>query len=119
MNTDIYNRIQDIPFKQYTGVYLLYKNNVLVYVGVACDIAVRLWQHRFKQGKDWDVVRYIEETDYLNAIKIENHIINTYKPLYNKAGAKYENIKYSFKERFDENTIPYPSGWKPRSPIQP
>lgn len=41
-----------------------------------------------------------------------------YNPLYNKAGAKYENIKYSFKERFDENTIPYPSGWKPRLPIQ-
>ena len=106
------DRIIDIPFKQYTGCYLLYKDNELVYVGVACDIAVRLWQHRYKKGKHWDSVKYIEENDYLKAIQIENHFINTYKPKYNKAGSKLEWAMLSFRDRFDENKIPYPSGWQ-------
>ena len=106
------HRIIDLPFKQYTGCYLLYSKNELVYVGVACDIAVRLWQHRYKKGKHWDSVKYIEETDYLKAIQIENYFIDTYKPKYNIASSKLKSAIISFQDKFDENKIPYPSGWQ-------
>ena len=106
------DRIIDIPFKQYTGCYLLYSENELVYVGVACDVAVRLWQHRYKKGKHWDSVKYIEETDYLKAIQIENYFIDTYKPKYNISLSKLKWAITSFKDKFDENKIPYPKGWK-------
>ena len=109
--SSIENKIIDIPFKQYTGCYLLYYKNELVYVGVANDIAVRLNQHRYKKNKHWDSVKYIEETDYLKAIKIENYFINTYKPKYNIAGGKLEYAIMSFGNRFNEDTIPYPGGW--------
>jgi ssDNA-binding Zn-finger/Zn-ribbon topoisomerase 1 len=108
------DRIIDIPFKKYTGCYLLYSENELVYVGVACDVAVRLWQHRYIKGKHWDSVKYIEETDYLKAIQIENYFINTYKPKYNKSPSKLEWSKLSFNDKFDKSKIPYPSGWKKR-----
>ena len=106
------DRIIDIPFKQYTGCYLLYSKNELVYVGVACDVAVRLWQHRYKKGKHWDSVKYIEETDYLKAIQIENYFIDTYKPKYNISNSKLKWAIISFKDKFDENKIPYPKGWQ-------
>jgi len=108
------HRIIDIPFKQYTGCYLLYLKNELVYVGVACDVAVRLWQHRYKKGKHWDSVKYIEETDYLKAIKIENYFLDKYKPKFNISSSKLKWAIISFKDKFDENKIPYPSGWQKR-----
>lgn len=112
ISEEICNRIIDIPFKQYTGCYLLYLGEELVYVGVACDIAVRLWQHRYKKGKHWDSVKYIEESDYLNAIKIEDYFIDNFSPKYNVRGSsKFATAQQSFGVRFDENLIPYPSGW--------
>ena len=108
---DFKSRIIDIPFKQYIGCYLLYYKNELVYVGVSCDIARRLNEHRCQNGKTWDFVKYIEEDDYLNAIKIENYFIDTYKPKYNLGDSKLKAAMRSFKDRFDENTIPYSDEW--------
>ena len=101
----------DIPFKIYCGCYFLFDNDILVYVGISNNIAVRLWQHQCKYDKHWNKVKYIEEKDYLKAIEIENYYIDKYKPKYNKAGSKLKWAMLGFKEKFDINKIPYPSGW--------
>ena len=111
MGVDLIDRIIDIPFKQYKGCYFLYYENELVYVGVTCDIAVRLSQHRLEKKKHWDSVKYIEENDYLESIRIENYFIDTYKPKYNKAGSKLHWAIISYGDKFDETKIPYPKGW--------
>jgi len=107
----IIDKVIDIPFKQYTGCYLLYHEGELVYVGIACDIAVRLSQHRLQKMKHWDSVKYIEETDYLTCIKIENYFINKFKPKYNIAGSKLEWAIISYGSRYDESKFKAPRGW--------
>lgn len=102
------DRIEDIPFKQYCGVYFLYNESKLVYVGVACNIIVRLWQHSLSKGKNWDSVKFIEEQDYLKAIEIENYYIEKYNPLYNNSLSK---LKYFLSKESNKLKVTYPSGW--------
>jgi hypothetical protein len=106
---DIENRIEQLDYKRYTGVYLLYKDNELVYAGVACDIYTRLGQHHLNK-KVWHTVKYIPEPDYFKAIQIENYFIDTYKPVLNKGSSKlkqHEQINGSKPYPKDK----YPGGW--------
>jgi excinuclease UvrABC nuclease subunit len=109
------DRIINLP-KVCTGCYLLYKDNELVYVGVACNIHARLKQHELS-NKNWNNVKYIEETDYLSAIQIENYFIDVYKPKFNKAGSKLTWDKIRFGNNFDIEKIPYPSGWNKKKKL--
>ena len=109
---EIEDRIIEIPFRWYMGCYLLYRLGVLVYVGVSNDIAVRLRQHRLRNAKDWDGVKIIEENDYLNAVRIENYFITTYRPEYNIAGSKLEEAKFIYGDKYDEQKLAYPGGWQ-------
>ena len=96
------NLIIDIPFKQYTGVYFLYQKEELVYVGVSGDIAVRLSQHKLgPYFKVWDCVKYIEELNYLECIRIENYFIDTYKPKYNRGPGKLKESIATYGINFD------------------
>lgn len=110
MEESIEERVIDIYLPRYTGVYLLYKSEELVYVGVAYDVAVRLNQHKLSK-KSWDKVKYVEEKDYYRAILIENYFIDKYKPKYNKAGSKllhHEEVNGKNAVYYKKN---YPSGW--------
>ncbi|MCX6163885.1 MAG: GIY-YIG nuclease family protein [Ignavibacteriae bacterium] len=107
---NIENKIQSLHYKRYTGIYLLYKNRKLIYVGVANDIYSRLTQHRISK-KMWDDVKYIEEKDYYKAIKIENYLIDKYNPLLNKTISKlkyHESVNGKDVIYLKKN---YPSGW--------
>jgi excinuclease UvrABC nuclease subunit len=111
IDATIESLIQDIPFKKYTGCYLLYNHEEFVYVGVSCDIAVRLKQHETEKQKKWTHVKYIPEPDYIKAILLENYFIETYKPKYNTAGSKLLWLKLQYKDKFEINKTHYPSGW--------
>lgn len=89
---NVENRIRKLNYKRYTGVYLLFKNNEIIYVGVANDIYNRLTQHRISK-KMWGEVKYIEEKDYYEAIKIEDYLIDKYKPRLNIAISKLKHHK--------------------------
>ena len=105
-------RIIDIPFKVYHGCYLLYNEDELVYVGVSSNIAVRLWQHGTERAKQWTSVKYIEELDYTEAIKIENYLIEKYRPKYNSVCGKLKWEMVRLGEKFDIEKIHSPKGWR-------
>jgi excinuclease UvrABC nuclease subunit len=101
----------ELPFKVYCGVYFLYDNNELVYIGVSQDIAVRLASHR--HTKEFNQVKIIEEQDHLKALKIESYFIYKYKPKYNKFIGLFNYGKlhaFTSKKKFDESK--YQNGWK-------
>jgi predicted GIY-YIG superfamily endonuclease len=72
------------------GVYLLYKEDELMYVGVSHDIVTRIHAHKLSKGLFWDRVEFIEEKDWRNAIIIEDYFIDKYRPKYNK---QFNNLK--------------------------
>lgn len=111
MVNKIESKIINLPFTKYCGVYLLYLNQKIVYVGVSCDIAVRLSQHWTARQKYWDDVKIIEENDYLKAIEIENYFIDNYNPMYNKSSGKLYLEIMKWGDKFDKEKIKYPSGW--------
>lgn len=104
------DRIQEIEHEPRTGVYLLFKGETLVYIGVACNIHVRLWQHKISR-KYWDSVKFIEEKDYYKAIQIENYFLDNYKTMYNKAGSKMKRHEDIQGKGTPYKKINYPSGW--------
>jgi len=80
-DTDVFgiNRSDKIDVK--IGVYFLFKNNELVYIGKSTDIIGRLKHHL--RTKDFDEYSFIElESDLLDAY--ERILINIYKPILNK-----------------------------------
>lgn len=63
------------------GVYFLYKNNQLVYIGQSTDILLRVRNH-FKE-KDFDSYSYFEcELEKLN--EVERFLIEKYTPKLNR-----------------------------------
>lgn len=65
-----------------TGVYFLYRDGLVVYVGQARNVRARIGQHISEGRKTFDGVTIIPcSTDRLN--RIEAHYIDLLKPLYN------------------------------------
>lgn len=65
-----------------SGVYMLYKNDNIVYVGESSNILSRIGQHIKEGVKDFDEFEYfeLEEEDRMN---LEAFIIRIVKPKYN------------------------------------
>lgn len=82
------------------GVYLLYKDTELVYVGISCNLANRISTH--KRTKDFDTAKIIKSSDYATCLYIENFIIEYFWPKYNNK---------LIKDLPDADEIKYPSGW--------
>jgi len=103
------DRLENIPFRVYTGVYFLYREGELIYIGVSCNIAVRLWQHRVS-SKVWDEVKFIEEPDYKKAIEIEDYMISAFRPPLNLKISKLKHHVsiHGSKPYLKKN---YPKGW--------
>jgi len=76
--------IQDL---RKAGLYFLYKNDVLVYIGVSKNIYVRVLEHCFDNTKDFDSIKAISTKDNANRTVteiMEVFLISNYKPKYNK-----------------------------------
>jgi len=76
--------IQDL---RKAGIYLLYKNNALVYIGISKNVYVRILEHSFEDKKDFDSIEVIntkEDANYTITEIMEIFLINHYRPQYNK-----------------------------------
>lgn len=73
------------------GIYFLYKDDILVYIGVTKNIYVRILEHSFDVKKDFDSFKtFKDETDfdYTSLEIVEVFLINCLTPKYNKLVAK-------------------------------
>lgn len=69
------------------GVYFLFKDNVIVYVGKSINsIQGRLFKHKYSSNKEYDKATYIEvEKEDFDLVKtMEDVYINIFNPFYNK-----------------------------------
>jgi len=102
MNKEInLNRLQKIKNKK--GIYLLYKNEELVYIGISSDIYSRVLEHIAENKKDFDSVKNICSQDNLDNEFFEVYYIDKMKPEYNKLNAGnffnfFYSIPYSLKK---------------------
>ena len=78
------------------GIYFLFENKKLVYVGISVNIYVRIQQHAL-DGKTFDDFKYVE-IDIEQCINTEINLISSLQPKYNKSVRPYRlnNIKKSY-----------------------
>lgn len=87
-----------------SGVYILYKNNNIVYVGESANILSRIGEHIRENMKDFDEFEYFELNEE-DRMDLEAFIIRVMKPKYNMKGGSpsfkrkleiplYSNEKY-------------------------
>lgn len=69
------------PNSKKSGVYILFRNNIVMYVGESGNIMQRLYSHKNKDY--WDKFTYIE-LNYKDRMIAEALYIDKYKPKYNK-----------------------------------
>lgn len=66
-----------------SGIYMLYHNGVLVYIGESACILSRICQHRQEGKKEFDVFRIIIQPDEEKRLNIEKLLIRKHSPKYN------------------------------------
>ncbi len=71
------------------GIYLLYKDNHIIYIGKSNNIHNRIQQH--KKDKEFDLVKSIIFKDISNIDLYEPYLINKYKPILNKDFIREDN----------------------------
>lgn len=64
-----------------SGVYLLYNEKKIVYVGQSINIISRVLTHKYDKGKTFNRFEIIETDD---RIKLEKELINLILPKYNR-----------------------------------
>lgn len=82
-----YNNIRFDVFKFFNlvGIYFLYKNNKIVYIGESNCIISRVSQHFKDNTKNFDSFTFREHNGTAKARKqLEKKLIKQYKPKYNK-----------------------------------
>ena len=79
----------DITYKLYHArgryfVYLLVKDNEVIYAGRTRNLCMRLYNHKYYF--DFDVIYLFEYEKYLDMCQAERQIIKYLKPIENKKG---------------------------------
>jgi len=95
-----------------SGCYFLYQNNEIIYIGISVDINKRLIEH--KRSKNFDYIKYIITSDFLEAIKLESYFINKHKPKLNNDLGGYEERAKRHRYNLDDEKINYMDGWPDR-----
>lgn len=84
---DIYTNDIEFMIPKELGIYHLFKNNELVYIGMSKNIRKRLRQHFRDDNKDFDSVLYfiarIFDKNINDITKIEKNMIKYHKPKLN------------------------------------
>lgn len=86
--------------KGYSGIYALYKDDELYYVGLTTDLHGRMWHHlRDRHRKKWNTFKIfrIKKVDYLK--DIETLILNIHKTQANRLKGRLPS-KYKLIEPF-------------------
>lgn len=63
-----------------SGVYILFQDDNIIYVGRSKNIHVRLGQHWQKGKKRWNGIQIIDEKDINKQLLIEKELIKKYLP---------------------------------------
>lgn len=85
------------------GIYFLYDNDNLVYIGKSSNIFYRIGTHIHQQLKKFDSWEYQIIEDEEERSNMEGYLIDIFKPKYNKRGEqndifdKNKHILYDFK----------------------
>ena len=69
------------------GIYILYRDNEVVYVGRSNDITKRIAVHK-REGKKFDRYETVKFPYYRDRKKAERFLIELYTPGYNKQKVK-------------------------------
>lgn len=81
------NKINIYPKKRLIGIYFLFKDSNLVYIGASINIIKRINMHIYgrsdKLKKDFDSFSYIECKSE-KIVELEKKYIQKYDPIYNK-----------------------------------
>lgn len=110
--------ILDLEFEDYneldSGVYLLYNNDKLVYVGISSNMPQRIAGHH--STKNFNKVKVFREKEYWKCAIIEAFYIKNYNPYYNNSFGLLANAihdsQYKSVEEFNIFGIRLPSGWQ-------
>lgn len=75
-------QLKVFKIKPVTGIYFLYKNKKLIYIGMSIDIHRRVSNHPHK----FDAIKYINcpKFNYWQLKILEDSLITKYKPKLNK-----------------------------------
>lgn len=93
INIDLDN-IESYKVHNCIGIYFLYKDDELVYIGQSKNIGLRIYDgHVRGKAKDFDSYKFVEISDDYNINKIERLLIEKYLPTYNKSfNVLYNNV---------------------------
>ena len=92
--------------KKTSGLYFLFLDKTLIYVGMSVNIYNRLGQHSIA-GKVFDEFKYVE-IDINQCIEVEHNLIELIKPKLNKTNRLYNNqtrIKLDIIKKNSEGNI--------------
>lgn len=79
------------------GVYLLFKNRELIYIGKSKYVYSRLTSHITESLKDFDQM-FVIECDETELEQLEYSAINEFKPKLNKTGGRFTNHRLYSKD---------------------
>lgn len=85
------------------GVYFLFNENELVYIGESEDIHRRVGQHR--TDKEYDSYTFIEQRDPHLRLRLEKAYIEKFRPEYNKQSGNISNKSITTKYESNEKLI--------------
>ncbi len=75
---------REAPFRQGAGVYFLWGDDELLYVGSSIQFDDRIWMHRYEGRIPFEFATFIVCPDEYVREYIETAYIRAFKPLYNR-----------------------------------
>lgn len=88
-----YNDVYELPLHELyapPGVYFLYDNDNLVYIGQSVHIKLRIITHMRENKKKFNKCFFIKVSKE-KLFEVETTLINKYKPIYNQKQSVYTN----------------------------
>ncbi len=76
--------MKTLDYKVLSGIYFLYQNETLNYIGKAINITNRVYQHLQANAIPFNNIKYVEIADLDKIIEYEKNLIIEFKPPYNK-----------------------------------
>ncbi len=84
------------------GVYVMYKNTKIIYIGISKNVRQRFTKHSIK---DWDLIKMKPATTYGAAHDLEEKLIKKLKPTRNSQGSN--RLQLSTRHRITINPETY------------
>lgn len=98
--------ITEFKFKGDRGVYFLFLNEEIVYIGQSISVYNRIYQHLREGTKEFNRAFYLPVPNHVDLVQVEEHCILTFRPKYNyqtharscQPKQTIEDIEYALKQ---------------------